>query len=144
MDRTYVCNRAGRYLRQLVLIWDAYRTSHSLPISRSVTTCSCYTPCGKSVRWIWSGGLTITWCTKVGKTACEIWALLTSAYGEHVTKKWNIPDSRRWSKEGREDVQDDRRGGQSKTDWWSDGQPRTDGNENWLQILGLIDRRLPT
>jgi hypothetical protein len=52
---------------------------------------------------------------KIGKSTSETLALLTVAYGEYTTKKWSVFEWRRWFKEGREDVQDDPRSGQPKT-----------------------------
>jgi len=48
-------------------------------------------------------------------------ALLTVAYGEYTMKKSSVFEWHRWFKEGREDVQDDTRRGQQKTQ-------RTDAN----------------
>jgi hypothetical protein len=59
---------------------------------------------------------------KIGKSASEMLALLTVAYGEYAMKKLSVFEWHRWFKEGR-DVQDDPRSGQPKT-------RRTDANED--------------
>jgi len=58
---------------------------------------------------------------KIGKSVSEMLALLTVAYGEYTMKKSSVFEWHRWFKEGREDVQDDTRRGQQKTQ-------RTDAN----------------
>ena len=55
------------------------------------------------------------------KSASETLALLTVAYGEYARKKSSVFEWHRWFKEGREDMQDDPRSGQPKTQ-------RTDAN----------------
>jgi len=60
-------------------------------------------------------------CPKIGKSASETLALLTVAYGEYTMKKSNFFEWHRLFKEGQEDVQDDPRSWQPKTQ-------RTDAN----------------
>jgi len=62
-------------------------------------------------------------------------ALLTVAYGEYAMKKLSVFDWHRRFKEGREDLQDDPRSGQSKTQ-------RTDANVDRVRNLLRSDRRL--
>jgi len=57
------------------------------------------------------------------------------AYGEYAIKKSNVFEWHRRFKEGREDVQDDPRSGQPKTQ-------RTDANVDRVRILVRSDRRL--
>ena len=59
--------------------------------------------------------INIRFCVKIGKSASETLALLTVAYGEYAMKKWSVFERHRRFKEGREDVQDDPRIGQPKT-----------------------------
>jgi len=60
-------------------------------------------------------------CVKIVKSANEMLALLTVAYGEYALKKSSVFEWHRQFKEGREDVQDDPRSGKPKTQ-------RTDAN----------------
>jgi hypothetical protein len=60
--------------------------------------------------------INIKFCVKIGKTASEtLAALLTVAYGEYALEKSSVFEWHRRFKEGREDVQDDPRSGQPKT-----------------------------
>jgi transposase len=52
---------------------------------------------------------------KIGKSASETLTLLTLAYGEYDMKKSSVVEWHRQFKEGREDMQDDPRSGQPKT-----------------------------
>jgi len=79
--------------------------------------------------------INIKFCVKIGKSASETLALLTVAYGEYAVKKLSVSDWHRRFKEGREDVQDDPRIGQPKTQ-------RTDANVNRVRTLVRSDRRL--
>ena len=72
---------------------------------------------------------------KIGKSASETLALLTVAYGEYDMKKLSVFQWNRRFKEGREDVQDDPRSGQPKTQ-------RTDANVGRVRTLLHSDRRL--
>jgi len=65
--------------------------------------------------------INVKFCVKIGKSASEMLALLTVAYGEYAMKKWSVVEWHRLFKEGREDVQDNQRSGQPKTQ-------RTDAN----------------
>jgi transposase len=59
--------------------------------------------------------INMKFCVKIGKSASEILALLTVAYGEYARKKSSVFEWHRRFNEGREDVQDDPRSGQPKT-----------------------------
>jgi hypothetical protein len=59
--------------------------------------------------------INITFCVKIGKSASETLALLTVAYGECSMKKWSVFEWHRRFKEGREDVNDNPRSEQQKT-----------------------------
>jgi len=74
--------------------------------------------------------INITFCVKIGKSGSETLALLTVAYGEYAMKKSSVFDWHRWFKKGREDVQDDPRSGQPKTQ-------RTDTNVDIVRTLVL-------
>ena len=75
--------------------------------------------------------INIKFCVKIGKSASEMLALLT--YGEYAMKKSSVFERHRWFKEGREDVQDNPRSGQPKTQ-------RTDANVDRVQTLARSDR----
>ena len=63
----------------------------------------------------------IKFCVKIGKSASETLALLTAACDEYSMKKSSVFEWHRRFKERQEDVQDDVRSGQPKTQ-------RTDAN----------------
>ena len=67
-------------------------------------------------------------------SASETLALLTVAYGEYATKKLSVFELHWWFKEGREDVLDDPRSGQPKTQ-------ETDANVDRVRTLVRSDRR---
>jgi len=71
---------------------------------------------------------------KIGKSASETLALLTVACDEYAMKKSSVFEWRRLFKEGREDVQDDPRIGQTKTQ-------RTDANVERVRTLLRSGRR---
>jgi hypothetical protein len=80
-------------------------------------------------------GINVKFCVMIGKSASETLALLTVAYGEHAMKKSSVFFFFFRFKEGREDVQDDPRSGQPKTQ-------RTDTNVDRVRTLVRSDRRL--
>ena len=77
--------------------------------------------------------INIKFCVKIGKSASEMLALLTVAYGEYAMKKSSVFEWHRWFKEGREDVQNNPRNGQPKTQ-------RADPNVDRVQTLARSDR----
>ena len=77
----------------------------------------------------------ITFCVNIGTSATETLALLTVAYGEYAMKKSSVFEWHRQVKEGRENVQDDPRSGEPKTQ-------RTDANVDRVRTLVPSDRRL--
>ena len=79
--------------------------------------------------------INIKFCVKISKSTSGTLALLTVAYGEYAMKKSSVFDWYRWYKEGREDVQDDPRSEQPKTQ-------RTNANVDRVRTLVLSDRRL--
>jgi cob(I)alamin adenosyltransferase len=79
--------------------------------------------------------INITFCVKIGKSASETLAILTVAYGEYAMKKSSVFEWRRQFKEGLEDVQDDPKSGQPKTQ-------RTDANVDRARTLVRSDRRV--
>jgi hypothetical protein len=79
--------------------------------------------------------INIKFCVKIGKSAVETLALFVVAYGEYAMKKLSVFELHRQFKEGREDVQDDPRSGQPKTQ-------RTDANVDRVQTLVHSDRSL--
>jgi len=79
--------------------------------------------------------INIKFCVKIGKSANETLALLIVAYGEYAMKKSSVLEWHKRFKEGREDVQDDQRSGQPKTQ-------RTDANVDRVRTLVHSDRRL--
>ena len=76
--------------------------------------------------------INIKFCVKIGKSASETLALLTVAYGEYALKKLSVFE---WHRQFKEDVQDDPRSGQPKTQ-------RTDAHVDRVQTLVRSDRRL--
>jgi len=79
--------------------------------------------------------INIKFCVKIGNSASETLALLTVTYDECAVKKSSVFEWHRLFKEGREDVQDDPRSGQPKTQ-------RTDENVDRVRTLVRSDRRL--
>ena len=79
--------------------------------------------------------INIKFCVKIGKSARETLVLLTVAYGEYAMKKLSVSEWHRQFKERREDVQDDPRSGQPKTQ-------RTDASVDRLRTLVRSGRRL--
>jgi len=72
---------------------------------------------------------------KIRKSASETLAQLTVAYGGYAMKKSSVFEWHRQFKEGQEDVQDDPRSWQSKTQ-------RTDANADRVRTLVRSDRKL--
>jgi hypothetical protein len=60
--------------------------------------------------------INIKFCVKIGKSASETLVLLKLAYGQYTVKKSRVFDWHRQFKKG-QDVQDDPRSGQPKTQW---------------------------
>jgi len=78
--------------------------------------------------------INIKFCVKFGKSASETLALVTVAYGEYAMKKLSVFEWHRRFKEG-QDVQDDPRSGQPKTQ-------RADANVDRVRTLVHSDQRL--
>jgi hypothetical protein len=53
--------------------------------------------------------INIKFCVKIGKSASEMSALLTGAYGEYSMKKSSVSEWHGWLKEEQDDVQDNPR-----------------------------------
>ena len=79
--------------------------------------------------------INIKFRVKIGKSASDTLALLTVVYGEYAMKKLSVFEWHRRFKKGREDVQDDPRIEQPKTQ-------RTDANVDRVRTLLRSDRRL--
>jgi transposase len=79
--------------------------------------------------------INIKFCVKIGKSASETLALLTVAYGEYDMRKSSVFEWHGRFKEGREDVRDDPRSGQPKTQ-------RTETNVDRVRNLVRSVRRL--
>jgi hypothetical protein len=79
--------------------------------------------------------INIRFCLMIGKGASETLALLTVAYGEYALKKSSVAEWHSQIKEGRENVKDDSRSGQPKTE-------RTDTNVDRVRTLVSSDRRV--
>ena len=79
--------------------------------------------------------INIKFCVKICKVASETLALLTMAYGEYPVKKSSVFEWHRLLKEGRENVQDDPRSRQPKTQ-------RKHANVERARNLMRSDRRL--
>jgi len=69
--------------------------------------------------------INIKFCVKIGKSASETSALLKVAYNEYDMKKLSVFE---WHRRFKEDVQDDPRSGQPKTQ-------RTEANVDRVQTL---------
>jgi hypothetical protein len=74
-------------------------------------------------------------CVKIEKSASETLALLAVAYDEYTVKKLGVFEWHKRFEEGRENVQDDPRSGQPKTQ-------RTDVNVGRVRTLVSTDRRV--
>ena len=118
---------------QLAFTQATDRMSPSFPSSRGSITCLWYTVGGNISDTNLEQRINIKFCVKIGKSASEMLALLTVAYGEYAMKKSSVFEWHRWFKEGREDVQNNPRSGQPKT-------PRTDANVDRVQTLARSDR----
>jgi len=79
--------------------------------------------------------INIKFCVKIDKSASETIPLLTVAYSEYSMKKSSVFEWHRQFKDGQENVQDDPRSGQPKTQ-------RTDANVDRVRTLVRSDRRL--
>jgi hypothetical protein len=79
--------------------------------------------------------INIKFCVKIGKSASEMLALLTVAYGEYAMKKWSVFEWHGRFKEGQEGAQDEPRSAQPKTQ-------RTDANVDTVRTLVCLDRRV--
>jgi hypothetical protein len=87
-----------------------------------------YTVGGKMSNRSLEQWINIKFCVKIGKSTSETLALLTVAYGEYTMKKSSVFEWHRQFKEGREDVQDNPKSEQSKTQ-------RTDANVDRVGTL---------
>jgi len=118
---------------QLAFTQATDRMSPSFPSSRGSITCLWYTVGGNISDTNLEQRINIKFCVKIGKSASEMLALLTVAYGEYAMKKSSVFEWHRWFKEGREDVQNNPRNGQPKTQ-------RADPNVDRVQTLARSDR----
>jgi hypothetical protein len=89
--------------------------SRSFPSSRGSSACPLITVGGKMSDKNLEQRINMKFCVTIGKSASERLALLTLAYGEEAVKNLSVFERHRRFKEGREDVQNDSRSGQSKT-----------------------------
>jgi len=108
--------------------------SHSFQRNRGSSTSPWYTVGRKTNDKNLEQRINIKFYVNIGKSASEMLALLTVAYGEYTMKKSSVFEWHRRFKEGREDVQDDPRSGQPKTQ-------RTDANVKRVWNLVRSDRR---
>jgi hypothetical protein len=77
--------------------------------------CLWYTIGGRMKDRNWEKWKNIKFCVKIGKSATETLALLTLAYGEYAMNKSSVFEWHKWFMEGQNDVQDDPRSRQPKT-----------------------------
>jgi hypothetical protein len=77
--------------------------------------------------------INIKFCVKIGRSASETLALLTVAYGEYTMKKSSVFEWHGRCKKGREDVLDNPRSGQEKTQ-------RTDANVDRVRTVVCSDQ----
>jgi hypothetical protein len=84
--------------------------------------------------------INVKFCVKIGKSASEKLTLLTATYGEYAMKKSNVFEWHRRLKEGREDVQDDPRNGQPKTQLADANVDRVRTNSESTVLFGSADK----
>jgi hypothetical protein len=77
---------------------------------------------------------------KIGNSASETLALLTVAYGQHATKKSGASEWHRWFKKGQDDVQNDPRNGQPKTQKTDANVDRVRTNGDSTVLFGGADK----
>jgi hypothetical protein len=87
----------------------------SLPSSRRSSVCPWHTVGGKTSDKNLEQRINIMFCVQISKSASGTLALLTLAYVEYTMKKSSVFEWHRRFKEGRKDVQDNRRNKQPKT-----------------------------
>ena len=109
--------------------------SRSFPSSRGSSACPWYTVGGKMRDKNLEQRINIKFCVKIGKSASEMLAPLTVAYGEYALKKSSVLEWHRPFKEGRKNVQEDPRSGQPKTQG-------TDTNVDRVRTLVHSDPRV--
>jgi len=131
LSKANSCTQAPLDMFQLAFTQATDQMSPSFPSSRGSITCPWYTVGGNISDTNLEQRINIKFCVKIGKSASEMLALLT--YGEYAMKKSSVFERHRWFKEGREDVQDNPRSGQPKTQ-------RTDANVDRVQTLARSDR----
>jgi len=133
----------GCWVRQthvLKHVWTCFNLRLHEPQTKWVVRsraaeCPWYTVGGKMSDKNLEQRMNIKFCVKIGKSASETLALLTVAYGEYTMKKLSVFEWHRQFKEGLEDVQDDSRSGQSKTQG-------TNANVDRVRTLVCSNRRL--
>ena len=79
--------------------------------------------------------INVEFCVKFVKSAREILAQITVVYGEYALAKSSVFERHWWFEKGRENVQDEPRSGQPKTQ-------RTDENMDRVPTLVRSDGRL--
>jgi len=131
-SKTNSCTQAPLDMFQLEFTQATDQMSPSFPSSRGSITCPWYTVGGNISDTNLEQRINIKFCVKIGKSASEMLALLTVVYGEYAMKKLSVFEWHRRFKEGREDVQDNPRSGQPKTQ-------RTDANVDRVQTLVRSD-----
>jgi len=109
--------------------------SLSFPSSRGSSTSPWYTISRKMSDKNLKQRINIKFCVEIGESASETLAILTLAYGEYALKKSSVLEWHRLFKEGREDVQEDPRSGQPKTQG-------TDTNVDRVRTLVHSDPRV--
>jgi hypothetical protein len=82
----------------------------------------------------------IKFCVKIGESAIETLAILTAAYGEYAMKNSCVFEWHRRFKEGLEDVQDDPRSGQQKTQRIEVSVDRVRTNGEPTALCGSADK----
>jgi hypothetical protein len=85
---------------QLAFTQATDQMSPSFPSSRGSVTCPWYTVGGKICDMNLEQHINIKFCVKIGKSASEMLALLTVAYGEYAMKKSSVLNSTGGSRKG--------------------------------------------
>jgi len=120
---------------QLAFTKAADKMSRAFPSSKASSTCPWFTGGRKMSDKNLEQRISITFCVKIGKSASEMLDLLIMTYGEYAMKKSSVFKWHRRFKEGREDVKDDPRGGQTETQ-------RADAYVDRVRTLMCSDRRV--
>jgi hypothetical protein len=120
---------------QLAFTRATEQTSHLFPSSRGSSTYLWYTAGGKLSDKNLEQRINIRFCVKISRSASDMFSLLTFAYDEYTLLKLSVFERQMQFKDGQDDVPDDQRSEQPKTQ-------RTGANVDRVQTLVHSDRIL--